>query len=90
MKIHKVKIWPEYFRAVQDGSKTFEVRNDDRGYIKGDTIVLREWNPANSKYTGYSLTFTIGYVYAVDDFVVCFSLLPAHLVRSSRKRKEGR
>lgn len=42
---HDLKIWPQYFCRVQDGSKTFEVRKNDRGFQPGDTVVLREWDP---------------------------------------------
>lgn len=42
---HDLKIWPTYFERVLDGSKTFEVRVNDRGYQQGDEINLREWDP---------------------------------------------
>jgi len=51
MMTHELKVWPEYFEAIVDGSKTFEVRRDDRGFQVGDTLVLREWDP-NVKEAG--------------------------------------
>lgn len=42
---HKLKIWPQYFCHVADGSKTFEVRKNDRGFQPGDIVILQEWNP---------------------------------------------
>lgn len=42
---HELKTWPQYFCRVEDGSKTFEVRKNDRGYQPGDIVVLREWDP---------------------------------------------
>jgi hypothetical protein len=42
---HELKILPQYFCRVQDGSKTFEVRENDRGFQPGDDVVLREWDP---------------------------------------------
>lgn len=44
MTHHDLKTAPTYFEAVWDGSKTFEVRLDDRGYQCGDTVALREWD----------------------------------------------
>lgn len=41
---HDLKTWPVYFERVWQGEKTFEIRLDDRGYQKGDTAVLREWD----------------------------------------------
>lgn len=41
---HKLKILPEYFEAVKSGSKTFEVRKDDRGFQAGDTLFLQRKN----------------------------------------------
>lgn len=59
-KVHKLKILPEYFAAVVDGRKTFEIRYDDRNYQEGDTVELHEWS--NGKYTGYRITKTIGFI----------------------------
>lgn len=53
--IHDLKTWPEYFEAVRQGNKDFEVRRDDRGFEFGDLLVLREWDNANSEYTGRSI-----------------------------------
>lgn len=78
--IHELKIWPQYFEAVTDGRKTFEVRVNDRGYQAGDTVILREWKPdevrSPSHYTGNSVEFRIGYVLPIDAERVVFSLLP--------------
>jgi hypothetical protein len=41
MKEHIVKCQPVYFDATKDGDKPFEVRRDDRGYQKGDVLVLQ-------------------------------------------------
>lgn len=42
---HELKIWPQYYCRVADGTKTFEVRKNDRGYQPGDTVELIEWDP---------------------------------------------
>lgn len=85
---HELKIWPQYYCRVADGSKTFEVRQNDRGFQPGDEVVLREYDPARfepaenaldggrSGYTGKQLEFKIGYVLPIDDKRVVFSLLP--------------
>ena len=36
--VHKIKIRESFANAVNCGDKTFEVRNNDRGYQKGDLI----------------------------------------------------
>lgn len=38
---HKLKTWPVYFDAIERGDKTFEVRRDDRGFQKGDILILQ-------------------------------------------------
>ena len=60
MKKHELKIFPQYFQAVWDGVKTFEVRKDDRGYHSGDILVLREWD--GEKYTGSVLCVRVTYI----------------------------
>lgn len=58
---HHLKILPEYFGGVLCGTKTFEVRIDDRPYRRGDTIVLHEWS--DDKYSGRMLECVITDVY---------------------------
>jgi hypothetical protein len=61
--LHELKTWPEYFQAVWDCRKTFEVRKDDRGFRVGDRLLLREWSPEGG-YTGRQLTARVRYVLA--------------------------
>lgn len=49
---HTLKCWPPYFGAIRRKEKNFDVRRDDRGFQKGDTVLLREWNP-NSLVGGH-------------------------------------
>lgn len=72
---HILKIWPRYFEAVKSGEKTFEVRDNDRGFQKGDTVTLREYEIQRDYYTARELNFKIGYVYPLQDGRVIFSLL---------------
>lgn len=60
MMIHELKILPEYFEAVTDGTKRFELRKDDRGFTVGDEIILKEWN--GTEYTGRSVKKQISYI----------------------------
>ena len=73
---HELKIWPQYYCRVADGSKTFEVRNNDRGFQAGDKVALHEWCPKKNAYQFTDpLVFKIGYVLAIDSERVVFSLL---------------
>lgn len=47
--MHNLKILPVFFRAVADGTKTFEIRKNDRKFNVGDLIKLREYD---GYYTG--------------------------------------
>ena len=57
---HRLKIMPEFFQAVVDGSKTFELRKDDRGYKVGDELVLCEWD--GQAFTGRECRCDISYI----------------------------
>ena len=46
--IHELKIKNEYLLAVIDGSKTFELRKDDRGYKVGDYLQLQSYRITKS------------------------------------------
>jgi len=60
--IHDLKAWPQFFDALLTGEKTFEVRKNDRNYQVGSTLLIREWDPKNSSYSGRELKFTISYI----------------------------
>lgn len=40
MKTHRLKVFVKYADAIMDGTKTFKVRKNDRGYEVGDKIVF--------------------------------------------------
>lgn len=49
---HNLKTWPEYFQAVIDGKKTFEIRKNDRDFKVGNELLLQEYDPEQETYTG--------------------------------------
>ena len=49
MKTVRKKILPEYFDAVQEYRKNFELRKDEDNIQIGDELILEEWN---GEYTG--------------------------------------
>jgi hypothetical protein len=54
---HYIKILPEYFKAVESGEKTFEVRFNDRNYQVHDILHLQEW--ADGEYTGKEMAVEV-------------------------------
>jgi hypothetical protein len=62
MTEHELKCWPDYYSAVEDGSKPFDVRKWDRPFKVGDALLLREWDPEKLDYTGRELRRNITYV----------------------------
>lgn len=70
MTTHQLKIEPQYFAAVKDGSKGFELRYNDRDYKLGDDLVLNEWR--DGIYTGRS-------IHAVVVYITSFSMLPGYV-----------
>ncbi|WP_312613231.1 DUF3850 domain-containing protein [Oscillibacter sp.] len=73
MKIkHKLKTLPKYFDKIVSGSKTFEVRRDDRPFTEGDTLLLEEWD--GNHYTGRTVRVTVTYIlrgeYCRDGFCI--------------------
>lgn len=60
--LHELKTLPSYFERIEDGSKTFEIRRNDRGFQAGDTLQLREYDPHGSRYTGREAFRKVGFV----------------------------
>lgn len=48
--IHRLKTWPSYWQAIDEGRKNFEVRRDDRGFQVGDLLILECFDPKNGVY----------------------------------------
>lgn len=44
---HILKTDPDVFQAMEEGLKNFEIRYNDRNYMAGDTLTLKE-----TKYSG--------------------------------------
>lgn len=87
--IHELKIAPQFFHQVTRGNKPFEIRKDDRGFQKGDHVILKEFNEAagyldSHKYTGQSVSAEIGFVTSFEQQkgYVVFSLLNIGKVRN--------
>lgn len=79
-RVHELKTWPEYFRPILDGTKTFEVRENDRGFAVGDTLRLLEFDPVkdgDDRYTGREVSVRVTYVL---DGKGIFGLRPGHVV----------
>lgn len=76
--IHELKIESPYFEAVANGYKTFEIRFNDRGYQKGDQVVLKELANLEhtQSFTGRQIKADISYVtnYGQKEGWVVFSL----------------
>ncbi len=76
---HELKVATEFFDALEDGRKPFEVRKDDRGGFKvGQVLWLREVNIL-LKYTGRSVYRRITFVlkgWGVEKGYVCLGLSP--------------
>jgi hypothetical protein len=78
--LHVLKTWPDYFDRIEDGTKTFEIRRNDRGFQTGDTLRLREYRPngdhdwcddddcQTKRYTGREAYRRVGFVAAGDLF----------------------
>ena len=73
---HELKIYQEYFEAVKDGRKKFEIRKNDREYKVGDILVLLEYDKYYEAFTGEKITVEISYMtdYAQQDGYVVLGI----------------
>lgn len=59
---HELKCWPEFYDAIADGSKPFDLRKNDRKFKVGDLLILRRFNDRTARYTGEQVKRRITYV----------------------------
>lgn len=67
LNIHFLKIRPEYFKDVVNGTKTFETRFNDRHFKVGDLLQLEEYD--DKGYTGKFIVVEV--IYILDDPQYC-------------------
>ena len=78
--IHRIKLRDEFADAVYNGEKSFEIRNNDRGYQKGDTVIFRvidnlgltiDNHPLNG--VEYEITYVLS-GWGLSDNIVAFAI----------------
>lgn len=87
--LHILKTDPAVFQADIDGTKTYEIRFNDRGYSVGDELLLRETTHTGAEiaagaaleYTGREVTKTVSHVLSgyglADGWVILSFASPA-------------
>ncbi|EAF8203415.1 TPA: DUF3850 domain-containing protein [Listeria monocytogenes] len=58
-KLHELKTMREYFAAVAEGRKTFEIRKNDRDFKVGDYLLLKDFEET---YTGWVALVKVIYI----------------------------
>lgn len=79
-KLHRIKLREEFADAVLSGDKCFEVRENDRGYQKGDLVqfrLVRSDGLYNNTHELNGVQFEITYVlsgWGIKDNYVVFGI----------------
>lgn len=60
--LHELRTWPEPFKAIANEQKMHEIRKTDRTFAVGDTLRLREWDPATATYSGKMAEVLVTYL----------------------------
>jgi hypothetical protein len=89
MITHDLKTWPEFFQAIWEGKKLFELRQNDRNFRVGDILLLREWNPDTREYTERCIQAEVTYILHSDILPLGYVVLSLNpkLVKSSQVMK---
>ncbi len=66
MTTHSIKCKPEYYEPLINGTKTAEIRENDRDYQVLDILIIQEFNRYG--YTGREATYYVTHV-LTDEFV---------------------
>ncbi|MDR2063988.1 MAG: DUF3850 domain-containing protein [Candidatus Nomurabacteria bacterium] len=64
----KKKILSKYYRAIESGQKTFELRLANWRCESGDVLILEEVDDETKQPTGRSMRKKVGYVRRTKDF----------------------
>jgi hypothetical protein len=95
-KTHKLKTWLRYFYAIKNGTKTFELRKNDRDFQVGDTLVLQEYDENENEYTGRELSVVVSYVILeakhfglMDGFCIMGFSTPSPEAKDEQQKEES-
>lgn len=64
---HDLKIWPDFFDAIESGQKPFEIRKNDRDFRVGDLLRLSEYAPGPDEFTGRVTARRVAFIISGDD-----------------------
>lgn len=67
-RVHRLKIWPSFFKEVKEERKPWELRRMDRDYRVDDALVLAEWDPETESFTGQTVIREISHVFTGGRF----------------------
>ena len=79
---HEIKIGKDFATAILSGEKNFEIRKNDRGYQRGDTVVFRVIDKEGNEVEDHPLhgaAYEITYVlngWGLRDGFCCFGIRP--------------
>ncbi len=85
---HRLKTLSPYWDAINRGEKNFEVRRDDRGFQKGDILLLEKYDGAYYVKEGHSLSSPIATIRAEVTYVLTGGQLgiePGYVVMGLRR-----
>jgi hypothetical protein len=57
--IHKLKCLTPYYEAIVRGDKKFDIRWDDRGFQKGDLVLLQQFDGSGYVKSRDGIAFSI-------------------------------
>lgn len=81
---HRLKIWEAMYHDVRSGDKPFELRKNDRGYQKGDVLVLEAFDSRQRVYLDHKthppiyveVTYVLsGSMFGLHDNYVCMGII---------------
>lgn len=61
--VRVIKTWQDPFCDILNGIKRFEYRINDRNYLIGNILVLREYHPESNEYSGRSICAEVVSIY---------------------------
>lgn len=79
--IHELKTDTECFQDIWRNRKTFELRYNDRDYKVGDTLILKDYDKDQDKFTGKVCMRIVTYIltgpaYGLQEGWVIMSIKP--------------